>query len=592
MPATRRLAAALVLSSLVLSACGPTEELRGPTPAAKSTEAPRQTVAVRRGQIAEVVKGTGRVTSLSEKPAYFRVAGRVRTVNVEAGQPVKKDDIVAELETGQLGVQIEIARVNLQIAELRAAQAAEQSGDTAVQAASAGVAKAEAEYAKAVADLETRRATAGGDTRLAAASVAAARARLAAASAPAQPSEIAAAEQSIATWQAAVSKAQNDLAKAKAGYAPEEINAQEHVLAATKDRVYAAQVERDAARGRADSAGAAAGDARIAAAQADVDAAADKLKAMKAGGKPEDVAVAAKNVEASQSSLDAARAKLDALKAGPRPEDVAVAQSAVDEAAAKAEQAKSTLAGVPSSIQAAQSAVEAAKANVDLARAAYNQKLAEVKAAGGKGVDMAVAEKNLEIARLNVKALEQQIEDSRVRAPFDGVVGQLAVKAGEQVQAYAPIGTFADPSKLGVTLDVPTTDIAKITLGQDAAVALDAAAGKPLSEKVVSVPTGLVGVGLPSASGGETKPVRISLSQLPPGLSLGAPVGVSIITKRKENALIVPAAAVKRFGGRRLVQVVGTDGRRRDVEVETGITTDTDVEITDGLTEGQAVVAS
>jgi len=57
-------------------------------------------------------------------------------------------------------------------------------------------------------------------------------------------------------------------------------------------------------------------------------------------------------------------------------------------------------------------------------------------------------------------------------------------------------------------------------------------------------------------------------------------------------ALIVPAAAVKRFGGRKLVQVVGPDGRRRDVEVETGITTDADVEVTDGLTEGQAVVAS
>ena len=587
-----RFVAALMFGSVVLSACSPTEDLRGPTPAAKPTEAAQKTVNVRRGQIAEVVKGTGRVSSLSETPAYFRVAGRVRVVNVEAGQPVKKDDVVAELETGQLGVQLEIAKVNLQIADLRASQAVTASGDAPVQTASANVAKAEADYAKAVADLEKTRATSGGDAGVAAAGLASARAKLAAATAPPQPSDVAAAEQSVVAARASLSKAQNDLAKAKAGSTPEEINGQEHTLAQAKDALYAAQVDRDAARGRADAAGTAAGDARIAAAQSVVDAAADKLKSMKAGGKPEDVAVAQKSVESNQAQLDAAQAKLDALNAGPKAADVAVAQSAVDEAAAKADQAKTVLAGVPSSIQAAQAAVDSAKANVDLAHALYDQKVSEMKAAGGKSVETAVAEKQLDIARLNVKQLEQQIEDSRIRAPYDGVVGQLAVKAGEQVQAYAPIGTFADPSKLSVTLDVPTTDIAKITLGQDAALTLDAAAGKPLSEKVVNVPTGLVGVGLPTAAGGDTKPVRISLSQLPSGLALGAPVGVTITTKQKDNALIVPSGAIKRFGGRTLVQVVGADGRRRDVEVGTGITTDADVEVTDGLTEGQAVVAS
>ena len=43
----------------------------------------------------------------------------MRSVNVEARQPVKKGDIIAELESGQLGIQLETARVNLQIAELR-----------------------------------------------------------------------------------------------------------------------------------------------------------------------------------------------------------------------------------------------------------------------------------------------------------------------------------------------------------------------------------------------------------------------------------------------------------------------------------------
>jgi RND family efflux transporter MFP subunit len=582
----------MVLVSLALVACGPGDELRAGTPATKATESPRQTVPVRRGSIAEVVKGTGRVTSLNETPAYFRVAGRVRTVNVEVGQPVRRGEVVAELEAGQIGVQVEIAKVNLQIAELRSAQAAETSGDSSVQVAAATVAKAQAEHARAIAELETRRAAAGGDVRVWDAAVASARARLTVATLPSQPADIAAAEQAVVSARAAISKAETDLEKTRAGYTPEEIRTQEHALAAAKDVVYAAQVERDAARGRADGAGTAAGDARIAGAQASVDAAADRLRAMKAGGKPEDIAVAEKSVDAARATLGAAEAKLLVIRSGPRPEDVAIAQGSVDEAAARAEQARTTLAGIPSSIDAATAAVDAAAAGVDVARAQYRQRLTEVKAAGGKAVETAIAEKQLDIARLNLQALEQQVEDARIRAPFDGVIGQLAVKPGEQVLAYAPVGTFADPSKLGVSLDVPASDISKVTLGQDATLTLDALGGKTVSEKVVNVPTGLVGVGLPSAGPGETRPVRISLTQPPPGFGIGVAVGVTITTRQKDSALIIPAVAVKRFGGRRLVQVVGADGRRRDVEVETGITTDTDVEITDGLTEGQVVVAS
>src|SRR5436305_989191 len=82
-PRTVRATVTTLLFALALAACGPAEDLRGPAPATKPTETARQTATVRRGTIAEVVKGTGRVASLNETPAYFRTAGRIRTVNVE-----------------------------------------------------------------------------------------------------------------------------------------------------------------------------------------------------------------------------------------------------------------------------------------------------------------------------------------------------------------------------------------------------------------------------------------------------------------------------------------------------------------------------
>ena len=589
-----RVALVLLLGStqLVALACNAVDDLRGSnTPVARPTEPARPSVPVRRGQISETVRGVGRVTSVNEMNLFFRAAGRIRTLNVEAGQPIKKGDVIAELEIGQLGVQVEIARTNLQIAELRSAQAAEMSGDSTIRIAAANLARAQAEHARAIAELEGRQAVTGADAGTWDAAAASARARLQAVNAGAPPAEVATADQVVTTAAAAITRAEAELAKAEAGYTPEQVSAAEHAVEAARNTVYAAQIERDAARGRGDGAGTAAGDARISTAQAGLDAASSRLATMRQGGRPEDVEVARKALESARAIHTAAVARLNAVKAGPSAADVAVARSAVAEAQARAEAARSSAAGLPSSVQAARAAVDAAAASVEVAKATYEQRVHEVKAAGGKAVEAAVAEKQLDIARLNLKALEQQVEDARLRAPIDGVIGQLLVKAGEQVQAYGVVGAVADPAKLRITVDVPAADLAKVALGQEARISIEAAGGKLLTEKVVEVPPPST-VALPASAGGEARPVRISLAPGLPGLSLGVAANVAIVTQQKENALIVPAAAVKRFGGRKLVQVVGADGRRRDVEVETGITTDTDVEILDGLSEGQTVAAS
>jgi RND family efflux transporter MFP subunit len=593
--------ALLLILGLVAGACGPAEQPAAPTPEGKPTGP--ATATVRRGAIVETVRGVGRVSSASETGLFFRAAGRVRSVNVEGQQPVKKGEVIAELETGQLGIQLESARVNMQIAELRSSQATHQSGESSLRLAAADVAKAEsdlakasADYVRALADLDHLRATAGGTAqspvKALEAGVTSARARLALIEAGAQPVDIVAADQGVVAARATVGKAEADLNKARQGFTPEEIRAGEHSVEAAKNAVYAAQVERDAARGRADGTGTAAGEARIAAAKANLDAANDRLATMRAGGKPADVAVAQQSLEAARATLTAAESRLAALRAGPRPEDLTVAKSAVDEAQARVDAARAELAGAPSLIEAGAAAVAAAKAavdaatkSVDVARAAYDQRAEELKRGGGKTLDAAVAEKQLEIARLSVQALEQQIEDARISAPFDGTLGEIAVKAGDQVLAYRTVGTVADPSRLEVTLDIPAANAAKFSIGQETTIKIGE--GPPLTEKIIGLP------GVPaSGTTVETRPVRVSLDPKAAGVALGAPVSGSVTAGRREDVLLVPAAAVKRFGNRTLVQVVGADGRRRDVEVQIGITTDAEVEVLQGLSEGQAVVAS
>jgi macrolide-specific efflux system membrane fusion protein len=73
---------------------------------------------------------------------------------------------------------------------------------------------------------------------------------------------------------------------------------------------------------------------------------------------------------------------------------------------------------------------------------------------------------------------------------------------------------------------------------------------------------------------------------------LGQLAQVTVITQQKDNIILIPNTAVRRFGSRKYVQTIGPDGRRRDIDVEIGLVTDTETEITKGLTEGQKVIVS
>jgi macrolide-specific efflux system membrane fusion protein len=65
---------------------------------------------------------------------------------------------------------------------------------------------------------------------------------------------------------------------------------------------------------------------------------------------------------------------------------------------------------------------------------------------------------------------------------------------------------------------------------------------------------------------------------------------VSIITQKKDKAILIPLAALRTYSGRNYVQVVDNQGNKKEVDVELGQQTATDVEIVKGLTPGQKVV--
>ncbi len=120
----------------------------------------------------------------------------------------------------------------------------------------------------------------------------------------------------------------------------------------------------------------------------------------------------------------------------------------------------------------ARSAVRTAETSLELAR--RNAERAERLEQAG-----AVAERDLETARLEVTNTEgaladararltnaqEQLEDTRVRAPFDGIVSDRPADAGDVVQVGAALFSIVDPSRLRLEASVPAEQIGRLRRG-------------------------------------------------------------------------------------------------------------------------------
>jgi HlyD family secretion protein len=537
----RLLSIGLIAAMLTGSACTNLTEVEvpTPTPVPQRADEGKQTYEVQRGSIYDSIKALGRIVGSSESPLYFKQGGRLRSVNADVMQAVKKDDLLAELDTGDLRWRIETARLQMEIANVelsrQVAQTASVKAD--VKMAAANLVSAQSEVTKAGNNV----------TKL---------------EAGARPAELAVAEAAVDQARAQLESAQASLAGLKQPPPQEAIVAARAGVEKARANVQRAQAEYDKIAWRPDAAGQPQAVA-LQQATSDLQAAQAELNLKSQGARPEDVTAAEKAVQSGQENLRGAQARLDQLRAGARVEDVRAARAAHE----KAQQALAETRG----------AFEAVSANAAIDTTDF---------------DVQMAQKKVDVARVKYEGLQAELEMARVRAPYDGVITFVTGKQGDQFDAFAPIAIISNPEKFQVAVEMQSQDLARVAPGQEAVVVSDKLPGAEVHGRVVSLPSLDAGAGSGPLSGGSPRAVKISFD--PPkreGL-LGQLAQVTIITQQKDNIILIPNTAVRRFGSRKYVQLIGPDGRRRDVDVEIGLVTDTETEITKGLTEGQRVIVA
>jgi len=238
----------------------------------------------------------------------------------------------------------------------------------------------------------------------------------------------------------------------------------------------------------------------------------------------------------------------------------------------------------------ARSAVTTAQANLTVAQRENdrNETLLKAGAIAERAVEQSAAQvtgakAQLTAAQAQLAAAEKQSSNTRITAPFNGIVSARSVNAGDVVSPGTALVTVVDPSTMRLEASVPAEALSAVRLGA------------PVDFSVTGYPnrhfTGRVTRINPIADPA-TRQVRI-LASLPNdgGTLVGGLFAEGRVSSESHQASIVPQSAVDERGLRPSVMRL-KNGRTEKTEVTLGIrdAASETVEITQGLTPGDTVL--
>lgn len=316
------------------------------------------------------------------------------------------------------------------------------------------------------------------------------------------------------------------------------------------------------------------------------------------------------DVAAAQAQVASAEAALAQLK-NPNPNDVLMAKADLEKAAAAVARAQADydriggasnpmIAMLPQALALQQATLDYQKAQAAF-NARFNPSDSQIKQA-----QAAVEQARAQLARVtnpnpnDLKSAQASVDQARaardlarvrldyaiIKAPFDGMVTRVDVDLGSTVPAGRVVLAIADVSEYRVKLNIDETEIAKIKVGQDVTISLEAYPGVTISAKVTDVASNATMV-----QGVVNYVVTVSLSpnQTVP-LKLGMTADANILIANRENVLIVSNRAIRAAGNDRYVTILREDKTTQEVQVKTGMANEQETEIVSGLSEGQVAI--
>ena len=298
-----------------------------------------------------------------------------------------------------------------------------------------------------------------------------------------------------------------------------------------------------------------------------------------------------------QSQLDQARAALSALRQGERPEERLRREAQVRAAEARLANARTDFERHARLVRA--NAVP--RAAYELAETTYRVAQEDHRAALQVLEQGTMArQEDIEAQEAQVRGLESrlveanlQLEDSTLRAPYDGVIARRFVDVGQNIRAKEPVVQFQDVEEVDIAVDVPEAVMIAALRSADIVQMSAEISGAPGLEFPVRIRE-FAQVADPIT---QTFQIRAAM-QSPPGMNLlpGMTARVTLTYRRAsilDNRILVPISAVfKDATGEQVAWVVEPDQTISRRPVKTGEATGGQIEIAEGLQPGDRIAVA
>jgi len=255
-------------------------------------------------------------------------------------------------------------------------------------------------------------------------------------------------------------------------------------------------------------------------------------------------------------------------------------------------------------------ALEQAKANLKLAEADlfeaennYNRVNELLKSGVSTPVEADAAKArylkvlaNIEVAKAGITSAEVALENTLIRAPFDGTVltknadiGEIVAPLGAGSNSKSAVVTLADMSSLQVEADVSESNIQKISSGQECMIYLDAYPDKGYSGYVDKI--------VPTADRAKaTVKIKVGFRNYDGKVLPEMGAKVSFMSDKEDSDeneggsfMVIPSTAIRNKNNKSYVYLV-EDSVVREVEIGTGKTFGEITEIINGLNEGDSII--
>lgn len=202
----------------------------------------------------------------------------------------------------------------------------------------------------------------------------------------------------------------------------------------------------------------------------------------------------------------------------------------------------------------------------------------------------------LQNAKASLESAQDRLDNYMVTSPITGTVVEKTVKAGDNVgtgsNSNNTLCIIYDLSYLQMTLNIDELDIDNVEVGQVVNITSDAKEGQTFTGVVTKV--SVVGT---TSGGTTTYPVTVRIDDTD-GLRPGMNVDAEIVLSSADGVLAIPSLAVNRGdtvlvtsdspSAANALEQEAPEGYAY-VQVTTGVSDDSYIEITSGLQEGDAV---